>query len=153
MYIKKTFVCIMAGALLLTGCGGAGNAYKNGIKAYENGAYEEALEQFETALSLNPNKAEYYIEKGMTLIQLERFGEARSTLEWMLLDNSMELVRMNNKRANYGIGITYFHEGEYALAKEYFEKKEGVKLNLPKVNIKTDKLLRKFIISGGFELE
>lgn len=122
MYIKKTFVCIMAGALLLTGCGGAGNAYKNGIKAYENGAYEEALEQFETALSLNPNKAEYYIEKGMTLIQLERFGEARSALEWMLLDNSMELVRMNNKRANYGIGITYFHEGEYALAKEYFEK-------------------------------
>ncbi len=40
-----------------------------------------------------------------------------------------------------------------AKAKKYFEKKEGTKLNPPKVNMKTDKLLREFIISGGFEME
>lgn len=40
-----------------------------------------------------------------------------------------------------------------AKAKEYFEKKEGITLILPKVNMKTDKLLRAFILSGGFELE
>lgn len=35
-------------------------------------------------------------------------------------------------------------------AKEYFEKTEGKKLILPKVNIKIDNFLRKFITSGGY---
>ncbi|MFR1757801.1 MAG: type I restriction endonuclease subunit R, EcoR124 family, partial [Thomasclavelia spiroformis] len=37
-------------------------------------------------------------------------------------------------------------------AKEYLERKEGVKLIPLKVNIKMDKLLREFILNGGFEL-
>lgn len=36
-------------------------------------------------------------------------------------------------------------------AKEYFEKQENIVLNLPKVNIKTDKVLREFIILGKFK--
>lgn len=38
-------------------------------------------------------------------------------------------------------------------AKEFFEKREQTKLNPPKVNIRVDRLLRKFILSGGFEVE
>ena len=38
-------------------------------------------------------------------------------------------------------------------AKAYFEAKEGMTIILPQVNIKTDKLLRDFILSGGFEFE
>lgn len=38
-------------------------------------------------------------------------------------------------------------------AKEYLEKIEGKKIIPPKVGIKVDKLLRKFIISGGFDIE
>ena len=38
-------------------------------------------------------------------------------------------------------------------AKEYFEKLEGIHIIPPKVNIKVDNLLRKFILSGGFEIE
>lgn len=37
-------------------------------------------------------------------------------------------------------------------AKEYFEKAEGKPVSLPKANIKMDKLLRKFILSGGLEI-
>lgn len=36
-------------------------------------------------------------------------------------------------------------------AKEYFERIEGVKLIPPKVSIKTDKLIREFILSGGMD--
>ena len=36
-------------------------------------------------------------------------------------------------------------------AKEYFERIEGVNLIPPKVSIKTDKLLREFILSGGMD--
>lgn len=38
-------------------------------------------------------------------------------------------------------------------AKEYFQQIEGTKIILPKVNIKVDKLLRAFILSGGFEID
>ncbi|MDY5496551.1 MAG: HsdR family type I site-specific deoxyribonuclease [Anaerobutyricum sp.] len=38
-------------------------------------------------------------------------------------------------------------------AKSYLEKVEGKKLSPPKVNIKLDKFLRKFILSGGFDIE
>ena len=37
-------------------------------------------------------------------------------------------------------------------AKAYFEQREGVKLNAPKVIICTDKLLRDFIFSGGKDI-
>ena len=38
-------------------------------------------------------------------------------------------------------------------AKAYFELLEGIRIIPPKVNIKVDKLLRDFIISGGFDIE
>jgi len=38
-------------------------------------------------------------------------------------------------------------------AKSYFEKIAGHKLPLPKVNIRVDRLLRDFIISGGFDID
>mgnify|MGYP000538714766 FL=1 len=40
-----------------------------------------------------------------------------------------------------------------AKAKEYFEKVEGTKIIPPKVNVKVDKLLRDFIINGGYEIQ
>lgn len=38
-------------------------------------------------------------------------------------------------------------------AKAFFEEKEQSKINLPKVNIRIDKFLRKFILSDGFDIE
>ena len=38
-------------------------------------------------------------------------------------------------------------------AKAYFENKKGIKLNPPKVNIQVDKLVREFILKGGFEID
>ncbi len=38
-------------------------------------------------------------------------------------------------------------------AKAYFENKESIKLNPSKVNIRVDKLIREFILRGGFEID
>lgn len=38
-------------------------------------------------------------------------------------------------------------------AKTYFESITEEKLPIPKVNVKVDKLLREFIIKGGFDIE
>ena len=39
------------------------------------------------------------------------------------------------------------------VSKVFFEKHEQTKLIPPKVNMKTDQLLRQFILSGGFEVD
>lgn len=57
-------------------------------------------------------------------------------------DNINEYGRLDNLKATV----------DKIKAKMYFENQEGKKLIMPKVNIKTDKLLRDFILSGGFEL-
>ncbi len=38
-------------------------------------------------------------------------------------------------------------------AKTFFESREHIKLITPKVNMKTDQLLRQFILTGGFEVD
>ena len=38
-------------------------------------------------------------------------------------------------------------------AKEYFERKEKTKLSIPKVHIKIDEFLRRFIYENGFEID
>ena len=38
-------------------------------------------------------------------------------------------------------------------ARAYFEAITGQKLPIPKINVRVDKLLRDFIIQGGFEIE
>lgn len=49
-----------------------------------------------------------------------------------------------------------FDELKYSIdktkAREYFEKVEGTKVTPPKVNIKADQLLRKFVLVGGCEI-
>lgn len=64
-----------------------------------------------------------------------------------------------------GLNLTEFNINEFGRldelkksvdkqkAKAFFEEKEGVKLIPPKVNMKIDRLLRKFILSGGFDVE
>ena len=37
-------------------------------------------------------------------------------------------------------------------ARKYFEELENTKIKIPTLNIKIDSLLRKFILSGGYEL-
>lgn len=112
-------ICIPA---LFGGCGKAGTYYKNGQASFAAGDYETALLYFSQALEKNPDKAEYYIEQGLTYAALGQYEEARTALEHAVVEHDLELTRKNNKRAWRGIGITYYEEGDYAKAKEYFEK-------------------------------
>jgi type I restriction enzyme R subunit len=40
-----------------------------------------------------------------------------------------------------------------SLARKYFEWKENSRLTIPKIHMKVDEFLRKFIFDGGFEVE
>ena len=108
--------------LMLGGCGKADKFYTNGQEAFSKGEYENALSYFSQALEKNPNKAEYYIEQGYAYIALGQYEEAREAFLSAIVERDLEITRKNNKRARRGIGITYYEEGAYAEAKDYFQK-------------------------------
>ncbi len=74
-------------------------------------------------------------------------------LDETILRNIMSLKLNSNNLNEFGRYDELKKTVDKSKAKEYFEKIEGIKLILPKVNIKVDNLLREFIISGGFDIK
>lgn len=118
-YVAVTALAITV--LALCGCGKAEEYFEQGLASAEAEDYENAVLYFAKALEENPDKAEYYIEQGHAYAALGQYEEARLALENAIVEQDLELVRKNNKRAWRAIGITYYEEGKYADAKQYFE--------------------------------
>ena len=66
----STFILLSA-VLLLIGCApSAADYYNRGLTAYNNGNYDEALEDFSQVVSLDPNNAQSHYYLGLTLEQI-----------------------------------------------------------------------------------
>ena len=97
-----------------------------------------------------------FVEEGVRLQdyindQIHRFAETFGIDEEKL----RTMMGMNLTESNineFGRFDEVKKTADKAKAKAYFEEKEGIKLNPPKVNIRLDKLLRNFILTGGFEV-
>ncbi|MDO5096398.1 MAG: HsdR family type I site-specific deoxyribonuclease [Peptostreptococcaceae bacterium] len=74
-------------------------------------------------------------------------------LDEIKLRNMVNLKIEESKINEYGRFDELKATADKVKAREYFESIEGVKLNPPKVNIKLDNLLRRFICEGGFDLD
>lgn len=94
------------------------------INEYKCKAKDDQIHRFANAFGINEEKLRNMMGLKLTASNINEFGRFD------------ELKRTVDKTK----------------AKEYLEIKEGVKLIPPKVNIKMDKLLREFILNGGFEL-
>lgn len=70
-----------------------------------------------------------------------------------ILRNIMSLKLNENNLNEFGRYDELKKTVDKAVAKNYFEKIEGTKIIPPKVNVKVDKLLRDFIINGGYEIQ
>lgn len=84
--------------------------------------------------------------------QIHRISVAIGVDENMLR-NVMGLRLNENNLNEFGRYDELKKTVDKAKAKEYFEKVEGTKIIPPKVNVKVDKLLRDFIINGGYEIK
>ena len=84
--------------------------------------------------------------------QIHRISVAIGVDENMLR-NVMGLKLNENNFNEFGRYDELKKTVDKAKAKEYFEKVEGTKIIPPKVNVKVDKLLRDFIINGGYEIQ
>ena len=101
---------------LLTGCGKGTKANEQGLSYYAGGDFEKAAEAFADAIAADNREPEYYRNRALALIKLERFDEAKSVLDLadQLASNTMEGERVR--------GILYFEQKQYESALFSFEK-------------------------------
>jgi len=107
--------------ITLTGCSSAGSYDKAGKKYFSDGNYEAAATSFSDAISANPNRADYYIDYGMALIELGKEEEAITQFDHVYMDKDIILINKNNKRALRGKGIAYYSSQKYEEAITQFE--------------------------------
>ena len=112
---------------LLSGCTLAGNLYRDGKKNFLDGNYEEAAADFDQAIKANPNRADYYIDYGLTLIKLDRYEDALILFDKAYVNKDMVITNQNNKRMYRGKGITYYYMHDYEKAIEEFGKALKIK--------------------------
>ena len=110
-------------------------------------------------------RGDVFVEEGKTLRdhiteyrfkakndQIHRFAE-RIGVHEEKLRNMMDLKLTESNINEFGRLDELKSIVDKSKAKAYFESKEGMKLNPPKVNIRVDKIIREFILKGGFELD
>ncbi len=114
---------------LLSGCSSAGGYYRNGKKYFAAGNYEEAVRNFALAIDENPDRAEYYIGYGMSLIGLSRYEEATRQFDKVIMDKKIAIVLGNNKRALRGKGIAYIHLKNFKEAIEQFDEALNIRVS------------------------
>lgn len=150
---KILFIIIISLIFLsFTGCTTAGSFKKEGRKLFEEGKYEEAGERFLKAIELNPNRTDYYIDYGMTLITLGRYDEAIAQLDEVYQNRNMVVIKENNKRIHRGKAIAYYYNKEYDKAIEELdlalEIQELPKLDMDILYYKGDSALK----VGNYEM-
>lgn len=113
----------MCFAIAFSGCGlsSANRNYSKAVNAYEDSDYETAKVYFEKAINENPDKAEYHMDYGFTLLSLKEYDKAREQFSSVIMDKDIPMVKENNKKAYRGIGITYMSEGNYEEANTNFD--------------------------------
>lgn len=102
-----------------------GKTFRDYITEYQYRAKDDQIHRFACALGLDEDKL-----RGMMGLNLNK-------------GNINEFGRLDELKKSV----------DKAKARTFFEAQEQAKLSLPKVNMKTDSLIRDFILSGGFEIE
>ena len=101
-----------------------GKTLKDYITDYQTRAKDDQIHRFAEAIGVNEEKLRYIMGLHVTDANINEFGR---------FDALMQTV-------------------DKSVAKKYFEQLEGKTIPMPRVAIKVDALLRKFILSGGFEV-
>lgn len=120
----KSAAMVLLAVILLGGCSleSAGGYHKEGLEYLTSGSYDKAEATLAKALKLNGDRADYYIDYGMALIQLGRYEEAIQNFDRAVLNKDNKIVNKNNKAAYRGKGIAYFKNHNYGKAIEQFDK-------------------------------
>ena len=116
---KIVFIMTLCSILLCTaGCGKADKAYNQAMKYAKEGKYDKAVDSFKEAIKENGDKAEYFVDYGMTLNHLGKYKKAIKQFEKAYQNVDNKISRQNNKRLHYGEALAYYGLHQYDKAKE-----------------------------------
>ena len=95
--------------------------FDEGLRLYELGRYEEAIEEFDKAIELDPNDPDYHYYKGIALYELHKYEEAIEEF-----DKAIELDP-NDPVYHYNKGLALGELHKYEEAIKEFDK--AIELN------------------------
>lgn len=102
-----------------------GKTLSDYITEYQTEARNDRIHRFALALGIDERQLRDFMGRNVTAENINDFG---------LYDKLLDSV-------------------DRSIAREYLEKAEGQPVKAPRVRAKVDKLLRQFILSGGFDVE
>ncbi len=123
---SRIIINLLAGIFcltLLSGCSSSASGMNDqGVAAFEQGSYAEALSCFEKAIVEDNQNSSYQVNKGMACLALGDYDNAHSSF-----DTALRLADRNSKAADRqlayrGIGITYMEEEDYESALQAFSQ-------------------------------
>lgn len=97
----------------------AENRIERAHDLYDHGQWQEALDELQNAIDINPNNSSWLFNKGLTLDTLERYYEAIEAFQ-----TAHELEPHDPEILNC-LGVDYTRVGQYDRALKTFEKLEA----------------------------
>jgi tetratricopeptide (TPR) repeat protein len=137
--MNRLLIVLILTFVMVAGCGLGVSKYDDavldGVANLNTGKTEKALEDFNRAIKIDPNKAAGYLGRANTLNIMERYEECLADYD--------KALAINPKLANAYInrGSAYSHLGEYKKAIADYEK--GLELD-PKIDKKPGFIKRLF---------
>ena len=137
--MKRLFFALTISLLVVTGCGLGASKYNDavldGISHLNTGKPERALEDFNRAIKIDPQRADGYLGRANTLNTMGQYHEA--------LEDYDRALEIDPKLANAYVnrGSAYSHLGETEKAIADYEK--GLELD-PKIDNKPGFITRLF---------
>jgi lipoprotein NlpI len=86
--------------------------YKKGFEFHNQGSLDQAIEEYQEALKLNPSYAEVYTNLGAIYVSKKDYDQA--------IQQFKKVVELNhfNAKAHYNLGMAYVYNGEKDKAEE-----------------------------------
>ncbi len=105
--------------------------FKKGTRLYAEGRYDEAIEEFQKAIKIDPTYLDAYVNLGAIYFKQGDYQKASSQYETVLRYQPYHI------KAHYNLGLVQLELGKKNEAKKHYEYLKSVRSNL------ADKLLVK----------
>lgn len=89
--------------------------YKKGFEFHNQGALDQAAQEYQEAIKLNPNLSEAYMNLGAIYVAKKDYQEASQQFK--------KVIELNyfNTKAHYNLGMVYIYQGDKDKANEEIE--------------------------------